>query len=226
METLLLNSYFSLEHNPLSGVGILSDKMGDDHVLEAMEAMDFDKHPSGIVPIIQNIVSSVNLDCKLNLREIAQKARNTEYNPKRFTAVMMRIKEPKTTALIFASGKIVCTGAKTEQQSKLAAKKYARIIQKLGFPAKFKNFQIQNIVGSCDVKFAIRLELLSVSTHGVFASYEPELFPGLIYRMMNPKTVLLVFASGKIVIAGAKVKDDVYAAFEKFFPVLTQYRRK
>lgn len=210
----------------MSGIGILSDKMGDDQVLEAMEAMDFDKHPSGIVPIIQNIVSSVNLDCKLNLREIAQKARNTEYNPKRFTAVMMRIKEPKTTALIFASGKIVCTGAKTEQQSKLAAKKYARIIQKLGFPAKFKNFQIQNIVGSCDVKFAIRLELLSVSTHGVFASYEPELFPGLIYRMMNPKTVLLVFASGKIVIAGAKVKDDAYAAFEKFFPVLTQYRRK
>ncbi|CAI9770057.1 unnamed protein product [Fraxinus pennsylvanica] len=200
--------------------------MGDDQVFEAMEPMDFDKHPSGIVPIIQNIVSSVNLDCKLNLREIAQKARNTEYNPNRFTAVMMRIKEPKTTALIFASGKMICTGAKTEQQSKLAAKKYARIIKKLGFPAKFKNFKIQNIVGSCDVKFGIRLELLAVSTHGVFASYEPELFPGLIYRMKSPKTVLLVFASGKIVIAGAKVKDDVYAAFENLFPVLTQYRRK
>ncbi|XP_010528711.1 PREDICTED: TATA-box-binding protein 1-like [Tarenaya hassleriana] len=77
----------------------------------------------------------------------------------------MRIREPKTTALIFASGKMVCTGAKSEQQSKLAARKYARIIQKLGFPAKFKDFKIQNIVGSCDV----RLEGLAYS-HGAFSS--------------------------------------------------------
>uniref|UniRef100_A0A7N1A5L5 Uncharacterized protein n=1 Tax=Kalanchoe fedtschenkoi TaxID=63787 RepID=A0A7N1A5L5_KALFE len=87
----------------------------------------------------------------------------------RFAAVIMRIREPKTTALIFASGKMVCTGAKSEQQSKLAARKYARIIQKLGFPAKFKDFKIQNIVGSCDVKFPIRLEGLAYS-HGAFSS--------------------------------------------------------
>ncbi|XP_050871228.1 FACT complex subunit SPT16 [Lathyrus oleraceus] len=98
-------------------------------------------------------------------------ARNAEYNPKRFAAVIMRIREPKTTALIFASGKMVYTGAKGEQQSKLAARKYARIIQKLGFPAKFKDFKIQNIVGSCDVKFPIRLEGLACS-HGAFSSYE------------------------------------------------------
>jgi len=70
----------------------------------------------------------------------------------------MRIREPKTTALIFASGKMVVTGAKSEESSKLAARKYARVIQKLGFPAKFVDFKIQNIVGSCDVKFPIRLE--------------------------------------------------------------------
>ncbi|KAI5436532.1 hypothetical protein KIW84_022866 [Lathyrus oleraceus] len=92
----------------------------------------------------------------------------------------------KTTALIFASGKMVCTGAKGEQQSKLEARKYARIIQKLVFPAKFKDFKIQNIVGSCVVKFPIRLEGFAYS-HGAFYSYEPELFPGLIYRMKQPK---------------------------------------
>ncbi|KAF1876578.1 hypothetical protein Lal_00021134 [Lupinus albus] len=133
----------------------------------------------------------------------------------------MRIREPKTTALIFASGKMVCTGAKSEAQSKLAARKYARIIQKLGFPAKFKDFKIQNIVGSCDVKFPIRLEGLAYS-HGAFSSYEPELFPGLIYRMKQPKIVLLIFVSGKIVLTGAKVRDETYTAFENIYPVLTE----
>src|ERR1700758_1818261 len=85
----------------------------------------------------------------------------------------MRIRDPKTTALIFASGKMVVTGAKSEDDSRLASRKYARIIQKLGFNAKFMDFKIQNIVGSCDVKFPIRLEGLAYS-HGAFSSYEPE----------------------------------------------------
>lgn len=87
----------------------------------------------------------------------------------RFAAVIMRIRDPKTTALIFASGKMVVTGAKSEDDSKLAARKYARIVQKLGFQAKFTDFKIQNIVGSCDVKFPIRLEGLAYS-HGHFSS--------------------------------------------------------
>lgn len=82
----------------------------------------------------RNIVSTVNLNCKLDLKKIALHARNAEYNPKRFAAVIMRIREPRTTALIFSSGKMVCTGAKSEEDSRLAARKYARIIQKLGFP--------------------------------------------------------------------------------------------
>ncbi|GJY34454.1 TATA-box-binding protein [Tanacetum coccineum] len=138
-----------------------------------------------------NIVSTVNLECKLNLTAIAFRARNTEYNPKRNT-VTMRIKATKTTALIFASGKM-----------------YARVIQKLGFPAKFKDFKIQNIVASLDVKFPINLERLAIS-HGAFSSYEPELFPGLVYRMKQPQIVLLIFVSGKIVLTGAKVRDETY----------------
>ncbi|KAK8689504.1 hypothetical protein V6N13_088220 [Hibiscus sabdariffa] len=198
--------------------------MAEQGGLEGNQPVDLSKHPSGIVPTLQNIVSTVNLDCKLDLKQIALQARNAEYNPKRFAAVIMRIREPKTTALIFASGKMVCTGAKSEQQSKLAARKYARIIQKLGFPAKFKDFKIQNIVGSCDVKFPIRLEGLAYS-HGAFSSYEPELFPGLIYRMKQPKIVLLIFVSGKIVITGAKVRDETYTAFENIYPVLTEFRK-
>ncbi|KAF2306941.1 hypothetical protein GH714_022645 [Hevea brasiliensis] len=213
------------------------------------QPVDLSKHPSGIVPTLQNIVSTVNLDCKLDLKQIALQARNAEYNPKRFAAVIMRIREPKTTALIFASGKMVCTGAKSEQQSKLAARKVyvgvellligldfgivqsdmklsfsmLELSKSLGFLPSLR-ISIQNIVGSCDVKFPIRLEGLAYS-HGAFSSYEPELFPGLIYRMKQPKIVLLIFVSGKIVITGAKVRDETYTAFENIYPVLTEFRK-
>ncbi|KAH8309455.1 hypothetical protein KR059_009887 [Drosophila kikkawai] len=179
----------------------------------------------GIVPQLQNIVSTVNLCCKLDLKKIALHARNAEYNPKRFAAVIMRIREPRTTALIFSSGKMVCTGAKSEDDSRLAARKYARIIQKLGFNAKFLDFKIQNMVGSCDVKFPIRLEGL-VLTHCNFSSYEPELFPGLIYRMVRPRIVLLIFVSGKVVLTGAKVRQEIYDAFDKIFPILKKFKKQ
>ncbi|GIY83837.1 TATA-box-binding protein [Caerostris extrusa] len=172
----------------------------------------------GIVPQLQNIVSTVNLGCKLDLKKIALHARNAEYNPKRFAAVIMRIREPRTTALIFSSGKMVCTGAK-------AARKYARIVQKLGFDAKFLDFKIQNMVGSCDVKFPIRLEGL-VLTHSQFSSYEPELFPGLIYRMVKPRIVLLIFVSGKVVLTGAKVRSEIYEAFENIYPILKGFKKQ
>ncbi|WFD31067.1 TATA-binding protein (TBP) [Malassezia sp. CBS 17886] len=185
----------------------------------------------GIVPtlhdinaVARNIVATVNLEARLDLKTIALHARNAEYNPKRFAAVIMRIREPKTTALIFASGKMVITGAKSEDDSRLASRKYARIIQKLGFEARFSEFKIQNIVGSCDVRFPIRLEGLAYS-HGVYSSYEPELFPGLIYRMVKPKVVLLIFVSGKIVLTGAKVREEIYTAFNLILPVLSEFRK-
>ncbi|XP_060117259.1 TATA box-binding protein-like 2 [Heteronotia binoei] len=177
----------------------LPDASGLCPPLTPMTPMTSASESSGIVPQLQNIVATVNLACKLDLKNIALHARNAEYNPKRFAAVIMRIREPRTTALIFSSGKMVCTGAKSEEQSRLAARKYARVVQKLGFPAKFLDFKIQNMVGSCDVRFPIRLEGL-VLTHQQFSSYEPELFPGLIYRMVKPRIVLLIFVSGKVVL--------------------------
>jgi len=218
-------------------------------------AWDPTENPSGIKPTLQNIVATCNLACDLDLKTIAMHARNAEYNPKRFAAVIMRIRDPKTTALIFRSGKMVVTGAKSEADARTAARKYARIIQKLDFPARFADFKIQNMVGSCDVKFPIRLEglaykraarghrrswpacglpgpacmtaaclgpacggwpaaappaacpgrrdggcrlsharctarrqpvtrpLSAARRHSHYSSYEPELFPGLIYRM-------------------------------------------
>lgn len=187
--------------------------------------VDRSKHRSGIVPQLQNVVSTCFLGRRLDLKHIAMHARNAEYNPRRFAAVIMRIREPKTTALIFSSGKMVCTGAKSETDSRLAARKYARIIQKLGFnDARFQDFKIQNIVGSCDVSFPVRLEGLQ-HKHSIFARYEPELFPGLIYRMKKPKIVLLIFVSGKVVLTGAKHRDEIYQAFEMIYPALLEFRK-
>ncbi|KAI5618992.1 TATA box-binding protein-like protein 2, partial [Silurus asotus] len=180
---------------------------------------------SGIIPQLQNIVSTVNLACPLDLKAIARQGQNAEYNPKCFAAVIMRICEPRTTALIFSSGKMVCTGAKSEEQSHLAASKYVRVVQKLGFPAKFLDFKIVNIVSSCDVCFPIRLECLELA-HKQFSSYEPELFPGLIYQMVKPQIVLLIFVSGKVVLTGAKDRSEIYEAFENIYPILKGFRKQ
>nr|XP_019050024.1 TATA-box-binding protein [Kwoniella bestiolae CBS 10118]OCF28954.1 TATA-box-binding protein [Kwoniella bestiolae CBS 10118] len=228
MSGLALPSSSSSKAGPSNGNGeVLRDDErleGEGEVLSRVPNKAISSVPEitsvqGLVPTLQNIVATVNLECRLDLKTIALHARNAEYNPKRFAAVVMRIRDPKTTALIFASGKMVVTGAKSEDDSRLASRKYARIIQKLGFDAKFAEFKIQNIVGSCDVKFPIRLEGLAFS-HGAFSSYEPELFPGLIYRMMKPKVVLLIFVSGKIVLTGAKVREEIYMAFNQIYSVL------
>lgn len=189
--------------------------------------------PPECEPKLQNIVSTANLGCQLKLRTIALQARNAEYNPKRFAAVIMRIREPKTTALIFSSGKMVCTGAKSEEESKQASRKYAKIIKSLGFPVEFKEFTVQNIVGSCDIHFQLQLSKLNMKLGKNFSKnskakyichYEPEVFPGLIYHMLDPEIVLLIFVSGKIVLTGAKQKNQIYEAFNKIYPILYQHK--
>ena len=186
-----------------------------------------------ILPNIENVVSTANLCCELNLREIALQAKNAEYNPKRFSAVIMKIKEPKTTALIFSSGRIVCLGAKNEEDSKKACRKFAKIIKSLGYPVVFKEFTIQNIVGSADSKFKISLMKLYIhlikkinSKGKSFVAYEPEQFPGLIYRMIEPNIVLLIFVSGKLVLTGGKIRKDIYQGFKKIYPLLANFKLK
>ncbi|XP_033212839.1 TATA-box-binding protein [Belonocnema kinseyi] len=178
-----------------------------------------------VEPCLQNVVSTVNLGTELKLTYINTRTRNSEYNPARFTGLIMRIRSPRATALIFRSGKLVCTGARCEEDSFLAARKFARIIQKLGFPAKFLNFKIQNIVATADLKFPIKLDNFN-EKHCQFSSYEPELYPGLIYRMVLPRVVLLIFVNGKIVLTGAKNRSELHDALTNIFPILKSFRKK
>ena len=187
------------------------------------------------IPIIQNIVSTVDLGCTINLNEVALQAQNSYYSPKKFSGLIMRIKEPKSTALIFSTGKMVCLGAKNEEQSKNACKKFAKILKNLDYPITFKKFKIRNIVSSCDVKF--KIPLLKLYLHILkylgkkYVFFESEIFPGLIYHCVDnykknedntekSNIVFLVFTSGKIVIAGAKKTNQIYEAFDEFYPVL------
>lgn len=118
------------------------------------------------------------------------------------------------------------TGVKSTHNATLAAKKFAYIVERVGFqPQDYIDFKVQNIVGTADVGFPIRLEGL-VYAHSAFASYEPELFPGLIYRLVSPRVVFLIFVSGKIVITGAKTELDLSEALTKLYPVLEDYGKK
>lgn len=173
----------------------------------------------------RNCVTSVNLNCELDLQKIYSRTRNSEYNPSRFHGLVMRIRDPRCTALIFRTGKLVCTGAGNEDLALLGTRKFAKIVQLLGFPVRFTEYKIQNYVASVDLRFPIRLETMN-QVHGQFSSYEPELFPGLIYRMVSPRVVLLIFVNGKIVFTGAKSRADVQESLRNMYPVLQSFRKK
>lgn len=173
---------------------------------------------------LQNIVATFSVDCELDLKTINSRTRNSEYSPKRFRGVIMRMHSPRCTALIFRTGKVICTGARNEMEANLGSRKFARIIQKLGFPVKFMDYKLQNIVATVDLRFPIRLENLN-QVHGQFSSYEPEMFPGLIYRMVKPRLVLLIFVNGKVVFTGAKSRKDIMDCLEAISPILLSFRK-
>ena len=185
---------------------------------------------------IVNVVSMVDLGCQLNLSDIAKSCKNSEYNPVRLNAVIMRIKEPKSVALIFNSGKMVCAGAKNEEDSKTAAKKFAKTVKKLVNEVIFKNFRIINMVATCDFKFRIHLTKLNSEISYKLRktlnskelekkiSYEPQIFPGLIYHMDKPKLAVLIFSSGKVNFVGIKKKDDAFEALKNIQPIIQKYK--
>lgn len=166
---------------------------------------------------LQNVVSTFSLGVSgLNLKEIALKYNFLEFNPQTFAAGTLRLVKPRTTALAFASGNMVCTGGKNEIESRYAARKYARIFQKIGIPVCFKDFKIQNIVASAEVGFNLKLQEIA-DKFGVYTTYEADLFPGLILRSINPKLVFLCFRSGKIVITGAKNKQQIEQTYKALY---------
>ena len=158
---------------------------------------------------------------KLDLNEITKKFPDVEYHPEQFPGAVFRLKNPKTATLLFSSGKMVCTGSKSEE---LAVKAVNTVVQKLrkgGIKIK-KNavVTVQNIVSSINLQGRVHLEKAARTLPR--SMYEPEQFPGLIHRMLDPKTVILVFSSGKLVCTGGKTEEDVYRSVNNLHNLLEE----
>jgi transcription initiation factor TFIID TATA-box-binding protein len=171
---------------------------------------------------VENVVATATLGQKLDLIAIMKVFRNVEYRPKKFPGLVFRLKRPKTATLIFSTGKMVCTGAKSEKLARSAIRKVVKELKNNGIIILGKpTIVIQNIVASANLHGKIDLEMAADIMDNVM--YEPEQFPGLIYRMGDPKVVILIFASGKLVCTGGKSAEMVDVAVAKLHGILEDH---
>ena len=163
---------------------------------------------------VVNIVVSTSLEHDIPLEKMAATLSNTEYNPEQFPGLVIRIKEPKTSALIFSSGKVVCTGARTLDKVDESIKKIIKSLEKINVKIKIKpEIKVQNIVASGSVHMDLNLNTLAMKLDNT--EYEPEQFPGLVYKLKEAKATFLLFSNGKIVCTGTKSEKEVHAALDK-----------
>jgi len=170
---------------------------------------------------IQNVVASAALNQKVDLNAVVKGYPDVEYRPDLFPGLVFRLKRPKTATLIFSTGKMICTGAKSGKESRRAIMKVVKELKKDGIIIISKpDLKVVNLVASASLGGKVDLEK-AVTTLGK-AMYEPEQFPGLIYRMDEPKVVILIFASGSLVVTGATKEQDVHDAVHKLHGILEE----
>ncbi len=166
---------------------------------------------------VVNIVVSTDLKHDIPLEKMAATLSNTEYNPEQFPGLVIRIKDPKTSALIFSSGKVVCTGARSMDKVHESIKKIIKSLEKINVKITIKpEVKIQNIVASGSIGMDLNLNTLAMKLENT--EYEPEQFPGLVYKLDEPKipkATFLLFSNGKVVCTGTKSEKEVHAALDK-----------
>ena len=169
---------------------------------------------------IQNVVAVASLGQEIDLLAIMEAFGNADFPPNKFPGLVFRLKRPKTTTLIFRTGKMVCTGAGSERDARSAVGRVVRDLRRKGFKIRSPKIDVVNIVGTADFGGEVDLESMVDILDDIM--YEPEMFPGLIYRMKYPKVVVLLFRSGKIVLTGADREDQVHEAVEKMRGILVE----
>ncbi len=170
---------------------------------------------------IENVVASASINQTVDLNQITRSFADVEYHPDQFPGLVFRLKAPKTATLIFSSGKMVCTGAKSSVQASEAVIAVVQKLRKGKIDIRNEPITvIQNIVASGSLGGKVLLE--EAARQLSKSMYEPEQFPGLIHRMADPKTVILLFASGKLVCTGGKTEADVYRAVNNLHMSLEQ----
>jgi transcription initiation factor TFIID TATA-box-binding protein len=170
---------------------------------------------------IENVVATTSLGIELDIKSISRALEGAQYEPEQFPGIVYRIKDPKTAILLFRSGKVVCTGAKNLEEVRTAIDQLVKQIKAAGVPVTKKpEIIVQNIVASADLQLSLNLNTIAISLGLERVEYEPEQFPGLVYRISEPKVVALIFGSGKIVLTGAKKIEDIEAAVQKIYDEL------
>lgn len=174
---------------------------------------------------IENVVASATLNVSVKLEKIVSHFDNIEYEPEQFPGVVYRIPNPKAAALIFSSGKIVCTGAKSPKDSKAVVAKIVSRMRKIGIKVP-KNYKVrlENIVASANLGRELNLDNIAFAMENT--EYEPEQFPGLVFRMDNPKVTFLLFGSGKVICTGARTIKDVERAIGKVSNILKKLEKE
>jgi len=165
---------------------------------------------------IENIVASARIADHLDLQLVFTQIKGADFNKKRFPGVVIRMQDPKVAALVFASGKVVLTGARTADDIATGLALLGDQLRSLGIDIPIKvSYKIQNIVTSANLGTRINLDRIAMGLSLEKVEYEPEQFPGLIYRLDDPKVVTLLFGSGKTIITGGKNLDDARKALRR-----------
>jgi len=174
---------------------------------------------------IENVVASTTIARELDLAKLKKSLPESEYEPEQFPGLVLRLDEPKTAALLFRSGKVVCTGAKTIEDVERVIKKVCNKVEKAGFKVyKKPEITVQNIVASANLHAQLNLIAIAQAVGLEKIEYEPEQFPGLVYRMEEPRVVILLFGSGKLVCTGARKAEQVEEAIKRIIEELNAKR--
>ena len=163
---------------------------------------------------IQNIVATSSLNVKVPLVKLVRSQPNTEYNPEQFPGLVLRIKKPKSAVLVFSSGNIVCTGTKSTKQVEEVIVQVIRQLKKIGVKVKDKpKINVQNIVASGSINVVMNLNKLALKLENT--EYEPEQFPGLVYKIEEPNATFLLFSNGNLVCTGTKNRKQLDEVMKK-----------
>jgi len=157
---------------------------------------------------VQNIVATTSLGKEISLMKLARSEANTEYNPEQFPGLVLRIKKPKSAVLVFSSGNLVCTGTKSIEQVKEVIANVIKTLKKIGVKITDKpQINVQNIVASGTVDLTLNLNALALELDNT--EYEPEQFPGLVYKLGEPNATFLLFSNGKLVCTGTRNRTEL-----------------
>ena len=157
---------------------------------------------------VQNIVATTSLKVPVSLTKLARSQSNTEYNPETFPGLVLRIKKPKSAVLVFSSGNLVCTGTKSTGQVRQVIQQVIKQLRKINIKVKEKpKINVQNIVASGSINMMLNLNLLALELENT--EYEPEQFPGLVYKLIQPTATFLLFTNGKLVCTGTKNREQL-----------------